>query len=620
MTEGDTPSSSGSSTPSPNPTTGRFTFQSPPPRNPTMDTTPPSTPVPTTPVPQAAAPATFTLTEDQLKALIAGKTAAVPQIEVPRVGGVNIVGAWTGKGAQELGLHPQSSLCMRQFKGSELKAYQALLSIEEKCKAGLQAKGDFVFGLPGEPNHDKGALLIRETDDLITQCGMEGVFQIVLEDGTIVDMLKEPGFVNEDMVDAWVQDLTTNGVHDGKGKGDRLPVCSYDLTNLHWSASTISNTCSALLKQELYDILPPSKHTGPQLLVALYKKVYPSSYVKIKGLITQLESLDIKKVPGENISTLVLQSSQLVREIKMNFLSRDQVPDLAISAMKAFAKSSHPFVQHVVTATMLKANKQIMTPSLNKKDRVDPLVLLQELDDTYIMLKEQGNYAPGDQTTSAEAKAKAMQAEIKKLKEDLNKLSQDRNATSTRGNANGKDKVIRDKKGDPIQCHKCGKNHYIRDCPDKDDSNEKSDKSQQNRPRSNKNGKGKQSGGNRNGGGYHGNNDNGLGAEMNKKISIAITEKLKTMPERAQIPDDAKYCITIDGKDLAKYCRHHGHFIRGMVPTTLLIASSRMTRSLLTSPRLVAIWLLPLLPSPPLHLLPLMLMEAMSPVVPPIAT
>jgi hypothetical protein len=49
---------------------------------------------------------------------------------------------------------------MRSFQGNELKAYQAINVVEEKCKGGLQAKGGIVFGLPGETHFDKGALLL----------------------------------------------------------------------------------------------------------------------------------------------------------------------------------------------------------------------------------------------------------------------------------------------------------------------------------------------------------------------------------------------------------------------------------------------------------------------------
>ena len=328
MTEGDTPSSSSSSssgTPSSSRPGSRFTFQSPSrtawsPTDPNRPALFPPLPTPT--MATATAAPSVTLTNDQLQALVVGLNQATqlatPAIQKPRVGGVNAVGAWTGEGAQGLGLHPKSGLCMRQFKASELKGYQALLSIEEKCKGGLQAKGDFVFGLPGEKHHDKGALLLRELDELLTDARMEGVFHVVLPDGTMIDMLKQPGFVTKEMVETWIKDLTVDGVRDGNG--GRHPVCPFDLTNIQYSFHTIINSCTPLLRQDLLDSLSPVAHTGPQVLASLCKKVYPSSYVKIKSLIARLESKDIRKYPGENITTFVQEASQDVHEIMMNSL------------------------------------------------------------------------------------------------------------------------------------------------------------------------------------------------------------------------------------------------------------------------------------------------------------
>jgi hypothetical protein len=213
----------------------------------------------------------------------ANATTANPT-PIPRVGGTNNVGAWTGNGAQGLGTTPKGSLCMRSFtNGNELKAYQAVNVVEEKCKGGLQAKGAIVFGLPGKTHFDKGVLLLRELDEYMSNHRMEPVFQIVRSDGTIIDMLKQPGFVSTELITSWIQDLTVDGVHDGQG--GRLTICPYDVTNLQYSFHAVLNSCSALLRQDLLNNLLLSNHTGPQALMLLLTKVYPSSYTKVRGLI-----------------------------------------------------------------------------------------------------------------------------------------------------------------------------------------------------------------------------------------------------------------------------------------------------------------------------------------------
>jgi hypothetical protein len=115
----------------------------------------PPTPVAPMSNPNPTPPTTTTMTDAQLMRLlhtVSSQSMATPVNPPPnsRVGGTNAVGFWTGKGAQGLGSNPKSSLCMRVFKENELKAYQALNTMEEKCKGGLQAKGALIFGLPGK--------------------------------------------------------------------------------------------------------------------------------------------------------------------------------------------------------------------------------------------------------------------------------------------------------------------------------------------------------------------------------------------------------------------------------------------------------------------------------------
>jgi hypothetical protein len=522
--------------------------------------------------------APLTMTGDQLKALIdalapQGAPVSTAAALKPRVGGKNTVGSWTGSGAQGLGLHPKSGLCMRHFNGSELKAFQALNAVEEKCKAGLQSKGELVFGLPGETHYDKGALLLREMDDYLTNHGMEPVFQIVQSNGIVIDMLKQPGFVSTQLVESWIEDLTKNGVHDGQGS--RHDLCPYDTMNLQFSFQAVLNSCSAQLRQDLLNNLAPNNHTGPQALMLLLTKVYPSSYTKVRGLIQELEKLNIKEVPGENITTLVQKASDLIREIQMNFLRQDQIPDLCVSALKAFKPSSHEFVRFYVTEKMLKVNKLIMSPGsaalgsstnvtstsgATMPDDLDPLKMLQGIEELYITLKQQNNYPPGEQPV-ADKKLSAMQGEVKKLKKQMAELTQDRSASSTGGGGGSSKGPVKNKKGELVECYKCKGNHYKKDCPElaASDTEATSDTSSSNSSRRGSK-KGKRSPKKDSDPKLAG---SGLTHEVDKKTSDAIKIKLESMPARENVPDDAKYTITIDGNVTAKYCRHHGKFMRG---------------------------------------------------------
>jgi hypothetical protein len=186
MTEGDTPSSQGTSPPS------SATAWSPSdPNRPALFPPTPASNLATNPSANMTAPGGVVLTDAQFQQLLgtltSQSTAATSTAPgKPRVGGASPVGYWTGNGAQNLGMQPASGNCMRYFKGNELKAFQALQSVEDKCKAGLQAKGTLAFGLQGETHFDKGDLLLRELDECLTYNGLEGVFHIVSSDGTTI--------------------------------------------------------------------------------------------------------------------------------------------------------------------------------------------------------------------------------------------------------------------------------------------------------------------------------------------------------------------------------------------------------------------------------------------------
>jgi hypothetical protein len=149
--------------------------------------------------------------------------------------------------------------------------------------------------------------------------------------------------------------------------------------------------------------------------VLLLTKCYPSLYTKVKGLIQELEKLNIKDVPGKNISTLVQEAPNLIREIQMNFLRKpkDQITNLCVCALQPFKSSSHEYIKHDVTDKMFSVNKLIMAPyssaslsttlssaQAQQLVELNSLVLLQGLKVLYITLKQQNNYSPGEQISS----------------------------------------------------------------------------------------------------------------------------------------------------------------------------------------------------------------------------
>jgi hypothetical protein len=97
---------------------------------------------------------------------------------------------------------------MRPFQADPIKNHQAMAPIEERCHRGLfSATTDPLFSMADEPDADKTILSIKAFEKLVMYCGMDSVFYIVLDDGSKVNMLKEPGLVTKTMVDTWCEDV-----------------------------------------------------------------------------------------------------------------------------------------------------------------------------------------------------------------------------------------------------------------------------------------------------------------------------------------------------------------------------------------------------------------------------
>ena len=79
-------------------------------------------------------------------------TPTIPPPPHPRVGGVDSIGSWTGKGARGLGKDLRGPNCRRIFISPDpLKAYNAWVPVEKACKTGVPDE-DLHFSMSSEPH------------------------------------------------------------------------------------------------------------------------------------------------------------------------------------------------------------------------------------------------------------------------------------------------------------------------------------------------------------------------------------------------------------------------------------------------------------------------------------
>lgn len=471
-----------------------------------------------------------TLTMDQLLQVIAslkGPQLAVPKLEKPRLGGISSTGVWTGMGAGGTGLRPYSKYCMRDFKTDAIKNHQHMHPIEDKCKQGLRDSPELHFSLSHEPNANTIVSSIRAFEKLMINCGMDGVFTIIDKNVESISFLQQPGMINQRNLLDWCDDILTHGVwtKDASGLPARHPLCPYDQINMDWSAEAVLNSCTPALRYDLEQKVPLADHNGPQLMMALLTMLYRPSLSKIRELRSSLEALDIRKYPGENVTMFCHDASKLVCEIKMNFMKDATVTDLPTVALTGLHHCTDVTLQAKVTQHCIDHDVNGFESLVGNK-KTDALELLQQLDAVYRVLVNLKIYAPAREITK-----KPTATTLASYQATTDKLKQDRSASSS-SSSTGKSGAT---------CWDCGSKDHLRghaDCKGKpDDSSKKSDNTRPSR--------------------------HGLDDDTVAKLLELTQAKLATMPPRENIPDSAEYSISVDGRVVAKYCRHCGRFVKG---------------------------------------------------------
>ena len=511
-----TPSSQGSS----NPTTPRFGFNLPPAAS---ESDPPQ---------QQAQGPPIALDANTLQRILEAVTQKKksPPPPAPRVGGVDDNGAWTGKGAAHNQRIPRTINCMRKLKMDEAKSYSQIVAIEGLCRKGLMSMTSPLFCLESEPEANQVVTVLMNLQKFLETHGMEPPFEIVTHDGTTINMLQQPSLVNKSMLQTWIQDLSTLGVYDARQ--GRLPVCSYDLKNLDWSYDAVFNSCSAKLQRQLDSRLAPADRNGPMALFHILQLVYRHSDSRVENITKQIESLNLRDFPGENVTLFVQKMQYLLDELEMNLPPGQSIPTLRTKALRGLTMSTYPFFQSEIL-------KMTMAPALKPDQSAVSQVkqTIEEVHDLYINLMEQGHYPPGKQAISEVKDVKALQAEVKGIKSEMAKLTQDRSASST-SNYKGRKNKAKHFKGSPDSA--------------KDQTNESQSQPSQGIL---KNGSGKTV--------RYSPETKSQSDDDASKLSSLIKAKLKTMPSRKEMPADAEYSIEMDGKVVAEYCQKCRRFTKG---------------------------------------------------------
>ena len=417
------------------------------------------------------------LSDAQFNQLLQGHSNSAPAtVDTPRCGGVDSLGAWTGGGKNgNPNLPADPSNCYRAVKSNDvLKSAVYLNPIKSKCEKGLSDHASrLLFSTEGEPGANNFVACLKAFEDACIKCGIEDIFKIRTQDPNSkpLNMFQEPGLVTPDRLKTWHRDLTIDGVWDTSDPNNikRHPLCTYDIMNLSIGGEAVLNSCTEGLKQRLKEALSPASRNGLELLYDLFGKCYRPSSARVETLKTELKAMDIRKYPGENITSFCADAMKIVREIRLNFLLADQVPDLTMIVLNGLTHSSDQMIRNKAREDRLNSSKVGFGRNVNSKI-LSPIDLLNEYDDLYRRLCDSQDYAPAQTKPSAAAhqastEFKALQSQMQNIQKSLGQLQQDRNATSTTGNRRRpSNEEIRNRQDNPSstgsdkegRCYRCG--------------------------------------------------------------------------------------------------------------------------------------------------------------------
>ncbi len=199
----------------------------------------------------------------------------------PRVGGVDEIGAWTGKGAREEGLSPRTNNCYRKLCGDPVKSLGQISTIESGCRAGLKGINGPLFRQEHETGAEKVITVLMALESFLEAYGLESVFIMEFHDCKI-NMLKSPSQVSDYHVLRWLQCLLDDGVDIDAYH--RRAVCPYDRHNLELSYDAVINSCSDDLARELKGILVnPTDRNGVSALREIIKIRYHHNEFKLNN-------------------------------------------------------------------------------------------------------------------------------------------------------------------------------------------------------------------------------------------------------------------------------------------------------------------------------------------------
>lgn len=342
---------------------------------------------------------------------------------IPRVGNVDLNGVWTGLGKGGRGKFCKDYFCYRDLD-LQNKTLSELSKITQACKKGLQDKPEFHFSLATEKVETKLNDTLREMETFIVDHGLEGCFNIITEDSTL-NAFRNFGRISDEMAQTWIDDVLKNGVRVTAGSSDRYELCPYDADNMEISGETILNSCSTALKRTIKRELPVEERNGVAVFFAAIRNGRTYKNANVRSMCNELEAMDLRKYPGENVLAFCQEAMDKVDEIRLAAQSQSELDNLTQITIQGLSVGSDEGLRSEVRA-LIKASSR---PDC----KLSPEQATKELSEYYIDANLRKAYGPTN-TKPPQAFQAYVQQQISQASD---RLTQDRSSGGRGGRGNG---------------------------------------------------------------------------------------------------------------------------------------------------------------------------------------
>ena len=268
----------------------------------------------------------------------------VPVPPTPNRGGLKQVGhelaPWTGgppTGSTRARTGPASGLCFRNPN-----SVKDLVRIEEACSKALKEADRL-----GLPNSTKSTTtLVQWVHDVRTHLTFHGMDSVFFA-------LKNGATEYTDLLSEWNK-FDTKAAQDYY---DNTPWDEYDKDNIRYSGQFLRDSISVDLWRRIKAPFEGTIH-GPLIWVAIMQVHQTAGASLVRMLTQQIEGLDLRTTPGEDVVALANQIYELANRIE----GMGSVPeDLPVVVSKCFLRSSNLTFNIAAAGWHEKANKKVTT-------------------------------------------------------------------------------------------------------------------------------------------------------------------------------------------------------------------------------------------------------------------